>query len=107
MSEFHVLIKTKYPEMRCINYLPHFHNQYLQVLTATGIIGLLIFLSIFYNILKLKIKSHRFNNIKIIFLSVMIFGFFTEPLLHAQFSMLFFSLIVGILLAQQRIESEI
>jgi len=107
MSEFHVLIKNKYPEMRCINYLPHFHNQYLQVLTATGAIGLLIFLLIFYKILKLRIKLHSFNNIKIIFLSVMIFGFFTEPLLHAQFSMLFFSLVVGILLAQQRIESEI
>lgn len=107
MSESHILIKNKFPEMQCIDYLPHFHNQYLQIITATGVIGLLIFLTIFYRILKLEIKSNQFNNIKIIFLSVMIFGFFTEPLLHAQFSMLFFSLIVGILLAQKRIESEI
>jgi O-antigen ligase len=106
MSEFHHLVNSKYPQMQCINYLPHFHNQYLQILTSTGLIGLLIFLLMLLRLLMLEIKSTRYKNIKIIFLSVLIFGFFAEPLLHAQFSMLFFSLIAGTLLAQYRIENE-
>jgi O-antigen ligase len=107
MSEFHRLVDTKYPQMKCITYLPHFHNQYLQILTATGLIGLLVFLSIIYQIFKIRLKSRRYYNIKIIFLSLFLFGFVAEPLLHAQFSMLFFSLIIGILLAQSRFENEI
>jgi len=104
MSEFHSLVKTTYPQMKCIDYLPHFHNQYLQIVTSTGLVGLSIFLVLLLRIFMLDIKSKRYNNIKIIFLSVLTFGFFAEPLLHAQFSMLFFSLIVGTLLAQTRIE---
>ena len=106
MSEFHRLVDTSYPEMECITYLPHFHNQYLQVVTATGLVGLLVFIFMIYQICKIELKVKRYRNIKIIFLSLFLFGFISEPLLHAQFSMLFFSLIVGILLAQSRFENE-
>ena len=107
MSQFHYLIREKYPEMKCMDYLPHFHNQYLQIISSTGLIGLSIFLVMLFRLSALEIKSTRYHNIKIIYISILIFGFFAEPLLHAQFSMLFFSLIVGILLAQNRIENEI
>jgi len=107
MREFHSLVEQKYPEMDCITYLPHFHNQYLQIVTATGLVGLFIFLFMIYQILKIKLTVKRYYNIKMIFLSLFLFGFVSEPLLHAQFSMLFFSLIVGILLAQSRFENEV
>jgi len=106
MTRFHQLVDEKYPQMKCITHLPHFHNQYLQILTATGIIGLLIFLSMIYQIFRIKLSVTRYQNIKIIFLSLYLFGFVAEPLLHAQFSMLLFSMIVGLLLAQSRIEHD-
>ncbi len=107
MTEFHRLVEQKYPEMDCITYLPHFHNQYLQIVTATGLVGLFIFLFMIYQIFKIKLTVKRYYNIKMIFLSLFLFGFVSEPLLHAQFSMLFFSLIIGLLLAQSRFENEV
>jgi O-antigen ligase len=106
MTQFKILVSEKYPEMQCNARYPHYHNQYLQILTATGIIGLLFFLYMFYTIYKIDIRVVRYRNIKIIFLTLYLFGFIAEPLLHAQFSMLLFSLMVGILLAEAKFEQE-
>ncbi len=67
MKEFHSLIDTKYPEMKCmhINFM-HVHNQYLQIFTQLGIIGLIIFLSVFYFIFKLPIQKSEYRNMKYI-----------------------------------------
>jgi len=108
MQEFYKLIKAKYPEMICNEKpLVHMHNQYLQILTQTGMIGLILFLLIFYMIAKLEIKSYEFRQIKYIYLTVVLFAFVSEVLLHRQFGMALFALIVGLLLAQNRVENEL
>ena len=104
MTQFKILVSEKYPEMQCNTQLPHYHNQYLQILTATGLIGLLFFFYMLYTIYKIDVQVARYKNIKIIFLTLYLFGFIAEPLLHAQFSMLLFSLMVGLLLAESKFE---
>ncbi|MDQ7047901.1 MAG: O-antigen ligase family protein [Sulfurovum sp.] len=107
MKEFHHLIDTKYPSMVCMHKaFYHAHNQYFQIWTALGLVGLLIFLSIFYIMLKMQIKDKELKNIKYVYLTLLAFGFVSEVLLQRQFSLALFALIFGILLAQYRIENE-
>ena len=108
MQEFYNILRTEHQEMICTgNTLVHMHNQYLQILTQVGPIGLIIFLSIFYYIARLKIKEHEYRNIKYIYLTVVLFAFVSEVLLHRQFGMALFALVVGLLLAQNRFENEV
>lgn len=108
MQEFYNILRTEHQEMICTgNTLVHMHNQYLQILTQVGPIGLIIFLSIFYHIGRLKIKEHEYRNIKYIYLTVVLFAFVSEVLLHRQFGMALFALVVGLLLAQNRFENEV
>jgi O-antigen ligase len=85
----------------------HIHNQFLQILTQSGLIGLSIFLTIFYMIFKIPLKNKEYQNIKYIYLTVLFFSFMTEVVFPHQFSMTLFALIIGLLLAQQRIENEV
>lgn len=101
------IIKNDYPNLQCMDWYMHFHNQYLQIITQTGIVGLLIFLYIFYSMYKTQFENNEFNVIKTILLGVFLVGFIAEPFLHKQFSMMLFSLFVGILVAQNRIENKI
>jgi len=108
MKEFHFLIDRKYPEMKCMHDLfMHVHNQYLQIFTQLGIMGFLIFLSVGYFIFKLPIKKKEYRNIKYIYITVLLFAFMSEVIIHRQFSMALFALIIGVLLAQNRIENEV
>lgn len=108
MKEFHHLIDTKYPEMKCMHEsFMHVHNQYLQIWTGLGIVGLIIFLLIFYHLYQTKIEDRELSNIRYIYIFILLFAFIPEVLLHRQFSMALFALVVGLLLAQHRIENDI
>ena len=107
MQMFRTLIDTKYPYMMCIKELSHMHNQYLQILTQLGIIGLFFFLLIFYMVANIQIKDISYNNIKYIYLSVLCVGFISETLFHRAFSLALFTFLIGLLLAQHRVEHEI
>ena len=107
MERFYTLIETKYPQMICPgNALVHMHNQYLQILTQTGIIGVIFLLLIFYAIAAMPIRDLEYRRIKYIYLTVILFAFVSDVLLHRQFSMALFAFIVGLLLAQYRVEDE-
>ena len=107
MNLFRKLVDDKYPQMGCIKELPHMHNQYLQVLTQLGIIGLVSFLLIFYYIGKIRLQKKEFYYIKYTYLAVLLFALIPEVLLHRAFSLTLFSLIIGLLLAQSRVENEV
>jgi O-antigen ligase len=83
------------------------HNQYVQVFTELGLIGFMIFIGIFYQVGRLKIKAQEYSNMKYIYLTVLLFSFVSEVIFHRQFSMALFALIVGLLLVQYREENEV
>jgi len=108
MKEFHSLIDSRYPEMKCMHQsFMHIHNQYLQICTQLGMIGLIIFLSLFYFIARMDLKNGEYRNIKYIYLTVILFAFIPEVLMHRQFSMVLFAFIMGLLLATYRTENEV
>jgi O-antigen ligase len=105
-----ILNKNKYPYISddtkefMGNYSPH--NQYLLVLLQTGIIGLLIFISIIYFILKLNIKDLEIKNISIIFAIIFFLSCMTESLLLETFPRALFILFVGILSVASHYEKQ-
>lgn len=108
MTEFHNIMSNKYPQMECIQgNLMHMHNQYIQTFTQMGIIGLFLLIGIFLMILQLPLKEIEYKNIQYVYVTITLFAFFSEVLYHRQFSMALFTLIVGLLLAQNRFENEI
>lgn len=107
MKEFHHIIDMKYPSMKCMHgSFMHVHNQYLEIWTALGLVGLILFLSIFYMLWRMPIKDIELNNIKYIYISILLFSFIPEVLWGRQFSLTLVAFVFGILVAQHRIENE-
>ncbi len=107
MKEFHQIIDDKYSTMKCMHRsFMHTHNQYLQILTSLGFLGLFAFLAMFYYLVKLKIEDKELHHIKYIYISIVLFSFMPEVLWGRQFSLALTALVFGIILAQNRIENE-
>jgi O-antigen ligase len=107
MDSFRHIVDKKYPYMKCIKALQHMHNQYLQVVTQLGFVGLFFFLFIFYNLGSVQLVSREFSNMKYLYLTVLAMAFIAEVLFHRAFSLALFSFVVGLLLAQNRVENEV
>jgi len=99
-------VKESHPDKMCITHLPDYHNFYVQSAVHLGIIGLFLYLMIFYSILKLKITQKHYRNLVITFVSVYSISSFFETMFHEQFSMAFLALFMGIFIALSRIELE-
>ena len=91
-------ITSEKEHLSSLNWYPHFHNQYLDIVTALGFVGLLIFLNIFFQIYKKEDKDREIYLVKIVFISIFLVGFISEPFIHKQFTMALFSLILGYIL---------
>ena len=107
VTMFRSLIDTTYPKMKCIQWFMHMHNQYLEIFTQLGIVGLLLFLNMFYRIAQVKVMDKEYYSIKYTYLTVLGVAFISEVLFHRAFSLVLFSLVIGLLLAQERTENEV
>ena len=85
---------------KVVKFIPkyHFHSQYLNVLVQGGIIGLLIFLMIFYQFTKLLISDPELKELSLLIIIVMMTAFIAEPLLLKQFTNVLFVLFTGLFL---------
>jgi len=97
------IITTEKEYLQPLNWFGHFHNQYLQILTALGVVGLVIFLNIFLQIYKLPLKEREDNLIKISFLTIFLVGFIAEPFLHKQFPMALFAIFTAYILKSKEV----
>jgi len=86
-------------------YYVDYHNAFVQYLVQLGIIGFLIFLSIFYFILKLQIQSWLYANLKLLFIGLYILWSMVGLTLHLNTSMVFFVLFTSILLKVEYYEN--
>jgi O-antigen ligase len=99
------VIKAKYPDMKCFSWYMHYHNQYLEIVAKTGMVGLVLFLTIFYMLWQMKFEVKEFEVIKVILLSVYLIGFFADPFfILKQFTMAMFILFFALLNAQYLFE---
>ncbi len=80
----------------------HYHNQYLEIATSLGLLGLIIFLNIFWQLYKIDLKNRELHILKIAFLTIFLFGFLAEPFLHKQFTMALFTLVTSYFLLSKQ-----
>lgn len=88
-----------------VRELEHFHNNYLEILTQYGFIGFILVSIIFIELFKIPIINFQIKLLKFSTLIIFLFGCFTDMLFYLKDSMLFFSFIIGISLAQYKIEN--
>lgn len=100
-------ISKNHQDMECVKEMPSYHNFYIQTAVDLGIVGLFLYVMIFYSLLRLKIRDRFYFNLAIIFIAVYSFSSLVENMFHAQIPMAFFALFGGIFIAWQRIENEV
>jgi O-antigen ligase len=87
-----------------IKTLVHFHNNFLEIITQFGIIGLTLFTYLFYLIAKIKIEDKTIYILKISTLCIFFLGSLTDVLFYLNDTMFLFSFVIGILLAKYKLE---
>ncbi len=93
-KEYAINSTSKFPEV-VIN-IAHFHNEYIHTIVEYGIVGLILYLLIWYNLFKMPIKNQNISNLRVIFISVFLIASLVELIFHNQFPMSLFALFVGI-----------
>ncbi len=106
MPEFRRLLETKYPQfMDAVGWYPHLHNQYLQVSTELGMVGLLSLLAIMAALFTGHYRSPEFQSAAVAVGCVYIFGFFGDPFFHKQLPLALFALAAGIISSDDEVFS--
>jgi O-antigen ligase len=107
MRVLHSYIDKSYPNRECVKDMAHFHNDLIQLLVQLGILGAILYILLFYKIARINISSGLLHNMPIIFVFVYVISGMFENLMHQQFSLLLFTLFVGLFVANERIENEV
>jgi O-antigen ligase len=81
--------------------LVHLHNQYLQILMETGLIGLLIFIGLIVSLLRLDVPEY-YRSFHITFIVIYLVGFVGEPLLCNRQPYLLFLMFVALAVIFER-----
>jgi len=84
--------------------MPNTHSDLLEIVITLGLVGVVLYLLLLYNIIKLNIQDKEYKNLPIIFVSVYFISSMFETMFHEQFSMAIFALFVGLFLAEKRLE---
>ena len=74
----------------------HPHNEFLLILLQTGIIGLVLFFYMIYQLYQLQIKDKELKELSILFLTIYFVSCMAEPLLVKQFPIAIFVFFVGV-----------
>jgi len=108
MAEFRRLLETSYPQYRdAVSWFPHFHNQYLQVVTELGLVGLASMLGLFAALFTGKYRSSESQAAAVAIGLAYLFGFFGDPFLHKQLPLVLFALSAGIISSDDDVFAEV
>jgi O-antigen ligase len=101
MVEFRRIIDTRHPELKpSIYWYRHFHNQYTQIATELGVVGLLSLGWIFWELIRLPRRSRESDAAALVLAAVYLLGFLSEPFFHKQITLVMFGLFAGLISAQ-------
>jgi len=103
---FRRVLDTRFNELKPSTYwYRHFHNQYAQVATELGIVGLLALTWIFWELIRAPRKHRETDAAALILATVYLLGFLGEPFFHKQITLVMFALFAGLISAEQLDES--
>jgi len=104
MLEFRRLLESDFPGyIDEVGWFPHFHNQYLQVATELGVVGLLSLLAIFAALFAGRYRRPDVQSAALALGCAFLFGFIGDPFLHKQMTLVLFALAAGIISADDEV----
>lgn len=77
----------------------HFHNQYLMVVLQGGIIGLILFILMFYYLTRLPIQDPELKRLSLLFVTIFLVAFISDPLMSYEQTRALFLLFVSLFIA--------
>ena len=107
MGDLEYELEESIKRTNMINYVyKHVHSSYLTALLNTGILGFILLIMLFYYLFKIKTTNQDLKFIQYLFILNFSIGIIPDILLTQKITMVYFSVFVGIILAQQKIEQE-
>ncbi|MCP4896972.1 MAG: O-antigen ligase family protein [bacterium] len=102
MVEFRHRIDTHHPELHeAVYWFPHLHNQYLQIAVQLGAVGLIALVNIFVQLFRFRSSRPEWKRLATILGCVFLIAFVGDPFFHKQLTLVLFSLIGGLILAEK------
>jgi len=99
---FRHLLDTVFQDLKpSIYWYRHFHNQYAQVATELGLVGLVALAWIFWELMRGRYERREIAAAALVLGSVYMLGFFGEPYLRKQVPVVTFALFAGLISAFQ------
>jgi O-antigen ligase len=83
-----------------IYWYRHYHNQYAQVATELGTVGLLALAWIFWELIRVPHRNRETDAASLILATVYLIGFLGEPFFHKQITLVMFALFAGFIAAE-------
>jgi len=102
IAAFRDLLDTDFQDLKpSIYWYRHFHNQYAQVATELGLVGLLALGWIFWELMRGRYSRREIAAAALVLGTVYLLGFVGEPYLRKQVPVVTFALFAGLLSASQ------
>ncbi len=103
MNRFQELLDDRYPDLKPhVGWFPHLHNQYLQSVTETGLVGLSLLLLIMIALVAGPYADAHDRHVAISLAIVYLVGSLGDPYLHKQLPLVLFATICGLVSARGR-----
>jgi len=106
MPEFRRLLETRFPQLKdAVGWYPHLHNQYIQVTTELGFVGLLALLAMMAALIAGRYSNAEYRAAAVAVGCVYLFGFMGDPFLHKQLPLALFALAAGVISSNDEVFS--
>ena len=93
---FRRIIDARFEELKTpIYWYRHYHNQYAQIATELGTVGLLALAWIFWELVRAPHRRRETDAAALILATVYLIGFLGEPFFHKQMTLVMFALFAG------------
>jgi O-antigen ligase len=96
MPEFRHLLDNDFRDLRDeIYWFPHFHNQYIQIATELGALGLLTLAFVLYGLIRGPYRTREDRGIALSIAAAYAVGFLGDPFLHKQLPLVLCAFLAG------------
>ncbi len=91
-----------FSECEIKDMIGYYHAQYIEIVSQTGILGLLLLLYLFYALINTTNHDESIINIKYLFIMVFLLAFFLDVPFRKMFTLALFTLISSIILLEEK-----
>jgi O-antigen ligase len=107
MPAFRRELDSRFEKLKpSIYWYPHYHNQYAQIATELGTIGLLSLAWVFWELIRLPRQRRETDAAALMLATVYLLGFLGEPYFHKQITLVMFALFAGLISAEDLWKTE-